>query len=114
MRRLLPLVSAVVVVDTMLYAALVPLLPHFEHRYGLTKGGVGALAAAYAIGTLVGGVPAGIVSARFGARPALGVLWIVGPFGLGRAPRGPQPLRVLAVAVRDPEFLSGLWLMTIP
>ena len=71
MRRLLPLVSAVVVVDTMLYAALVPLLPHFEHRYGLSKSGVGALAAAYAIGTLVGGIPAGIFSARFGARRAV-------------------------------------------
>ncbi|HEY2936888.1 MAG TPA: MFS transporter [Gaiellaceae bacterium] len=71
MRRLLPLVCAVVVVDTMLYAALVPLLPHYQHQFGLSKGGVGALAAAYAIGTLAGGLPGGIVSSRFGARTAV-------------------------------------------
>ncbi|HEV3404246.1 MAG TPA: MFS transporter [Gaiellaceae bacterium] len=89
MRRLLPLVSAVVVVDTMLYAALVPLLPHFEHRYGLTKGGVGALAAAYAIGTFAGGLPAGIVAARFGARRAvLGGLALMSVASVGFALAG--------------------------
>jgi MFS family permease len=70
-RRLLVLVCAVVVADTMLYAALVPLLPHFEHEYGLSKGGVGALAASYAIGTLAGGIPGGLLSSRFGARTAV-------------------------------------------
>ena len=89
MRRLLPLVSAVVVVDTMLYAALVPLLPHFEHRYGLTKGGVGALAAAYAIGTFAGGLPAGMVAARFGARRAvLGGLALMSVASVGFALAG--------------------------
>jgi MFS family permease len=88
-RRLLPLVSAVVVVDTMLYAALVPLLPHFEHRYGLTKGGVGALAAAYAIGTFAGGLPAGMVAARFGARRAvLGGLALMSVASIGFALAG--------------------------
>jgi MFS family permease len=88
-RRLLPLVSAVVVVDTMLYAALVPLLPHFEHRYGLTKGGVGALAAAYAIGTFAGGLPAGMVAARFGARRAvLGGLALMSVASVGFALAG--------------------------
>jgi MFS family permease len=70
-RRLLPFVCVVVVVDTMLYAALTPLLPHFEHRYGLSKSGVGALAAAYAVGTLLGGIPGGVVAARQGARTAV-------------------------------------------
>jgi predicted MFS family arabinose efflux permease len=79
----------VVVVDTMLYAALVPLLPHFEHRYGLSKSGVGALAAAYAIGTLVGGIPAGIFSARFGARRAvLGGLTLMSLASVGFAVAG--------------------------
>ena len=57
MRRLLPFVCAVIVVDTMLYAALTPLLPHFGRTYDLSKGGVGLVAAAYGIGTLVGALP---------------------------------------------------------
>jgi hypothetical protein len=39
MRRLLVLVCAIVWVDTMLYAALTPLLPHFAHTLHLSKAG---------------------------------------------------------------------------
>ena len=35
MRRLVWLVSLLVAVDTLLYAALTPLLPHFQHELGL-------------------------------------------------------------------------------
>ncbi|MDX6543498.1 MAG: hypothetical protein QOK32_1101 [Gaiellaceae bacterium] len=71
MRRLLLLVSALVLVDTMLYAALPPLLPHFAEQFGLSKQGAGALVAAYAIGALVGGLPGGIAAARLGPRRAV-------------------------------------------
>jgi MFS family permease len=70
-RRLLPFVCVVVVVDTTLYAALTPLLPHFEHTYHLTKSGVGALVAAYGVGVLVGAIPGGVIAARRGARTAV-------------------------------------------
>jgi len=70
-RRLLPFVCVVVVVDTTLYAALTPLLPHFEHTYGLTKGGVGVLVAAYGVGVLAGAIPGGVIAARRGARAAV-------------------------------------------
>jgi len=43
MRRLLLLVSALVWVDTMLYAALTPLLPHFARSLHLSKAGAGVL-----------------------------------------------------------------------
>ena len=37
MRRLLVLVSLIVLVDTAFYAAISPLLPYYEHRVGLGK-----------------------------------------------------------------------------
>ena len=71
MRRLLPFVCVVIVFDTTLYAALTPLLPHFEHAYHLSKGGVGVLVAAYGVGVLVGAIPGGVIAARHGARGAV-------------------------------------------
>jgi MFS family permease len=71
MRRLLALVSAVVLVDTVLYAALSPLLPRYADEYGLSKTTAGLLVAAYGTGVLVGSVPAGIAAARFGPRRAV-------------------------------------------
>ncbi len=71
MTRLLPFVCVVVVVDTVLYTALTPLLPHFEHTYDLSKGGAGLLVASYGIGVLAGAVPGGVIAARRGARGAV-------------------------------------------
>src|SRR5215471_4352743 len=71
MRRLLILVCAIVAVDTMLYAALTPLLPHFADTLHLSKTGAGVLVAAYAAGALVGGIPGGAAAARLGARRAV-------------------------------------------
>jgi MFS family permease len=86
MRRLLVLVCAVVWVDTMLYAALTPLLPHFTHTLHLSKAGAGALVAADAAGALVGGLPGGAAAARLGARRAvLAGLTLMGLASLGFA-----------------------------
>src|ERR1700751_3330315 len=71
MRRLLLLVCALVWVDTMLYAALTPLLPHFVDHLHLSKAGAGVLVAAYAAGALVGGLPGGAAAARLRARRAV-------------------------------------------
>ena len=71
MRRLLILVAVLVFVDTMLYAALTPLLPHFAHELGLSKTHSGVLVAAYAAGALAGGLPGGMAAVRFGARRAV-------------------------------------------
>ncbi len=71
MRRLLLLVGAIVFVDTMFFAALTPLLPQYAEELGLSKAGAGLLAASYALGALVGGIPGGISAARFGVRPTV-------------------------------------------
>jgi MFS family permease len=71
MRKLLFRVSIVVLVDTSFYAAITPLLPELTDEYGLSKTGAGILAAAYPIGTFVGGLPGGFMAARVGVRPTV-------------------------------------------
>jgi MFS family permease len=70
-RRLLLLVCSIVLVDTMLYAALVPLLPRYADEFGLSKGGAGLLVGAYAAGALVGALPGGFAAARYGPKRAV-------------------------------------------
>jgi len=71
MRKLLLLVSAVVLVDTSFYAAITPLLPDLTEEFGLSKTGAGILAAAYPVGTFVGGLPGGMLAARVGVKPTV-------------------------------------------
>jgi MFS family permease len=70
-RRLLFLVCCVVFVETMLYSALVPLLPGYTHEFGLSKSAAGLLVGAYAAGAVLGALPGGIAAARYGPRRAL-------------------------------------------
>jgi len=70
MRRLVVLLSCIVALDIMFFAALVPLLPHFASKYDLSKGSAGILTALYAAGVLAASVPGGMAASRFGPRPA--------------------------------------------
>ena len=103
MRRLLFLTGSVVFVDTLFFAALTPLLPHYAQTLGLDKAGAGVLAAAYPAGTFVGAIPSGIVAARVGVKPTVlcradGRRRLHALFGIGR--RG--------VAARPARFCQGV------
>ena len=68
MRRLLLLVGAIVLVDTMFFAALTPLLPHYVHELHLGKAGAGVLQSMYPAGALLAGIPSGMAATRFGVK----------------------------------------------
>lgn len=103
MRRLLLLVCALVWLDTMLYAALTPLLPHFAHTLHLSKAGAGVLVASFAAGALVGGLPGGAAAARLGSRRAV----LVGVALLGLSSLGFAFAHSFG-ALAGARFLQGL------
>jgi MFS family permease len=54
--------------DVVFFSAIAPLLPDYVSDLGLSKAQAGVLSAAYAAGTLVFSLPAGLVAARLGPR----------------------------------------------
>ncbi len=88
MRRLLFLASAIVFFDVAFYAAIAPLLPDYVDELGLSHAQAGVLVAAYAAGTLLASLPAGLIATRIGPRRTtivglllLGVSSVVFGFG---------------------------------
>ena len=71
LRLLFIVAGAVVFFDTVFYAAVVPLLPTLTKELHLSKASAGVLTASYAIGTLVGSIPGGILAERAGPRVTL-------------------------------------------
>jgi MFS family permease len=78
-RRLLIFASTMVFFDVAFYAAIAPLLPDYVADFGLSKAQAGILAAAYAAGTLLASLPAGLVATWVGPRrTVIGGLLLLG------------------------------------
>jgi MFS family permease len=71
LRLLFGVAGAIVFVDTMFYAAVSPLLPSLTRELHLSKASAGVLTAGYAIGTLIGAIPGGMLAERAGPRVTL-------------------------------------------
>jgi MFS family permease len=92
-----------VFVDTVLYAVVAPLLPHYADDLGLSKASAGILLAAYPAGTLVASLPSGLLAARVGPRRTvlLGLVLLCAAslaFALGRS----------AIALDSARLVQGL------
>jgi MFS family permease len=103
MRPLLTLVGAVVFIDTALYAALAPILADLRDEFGLGKAGAGVLAGAYPVGTVLGALPGGWLTARYGARTV-----ITGALITMSAASAAFALAQGIVAIDVARFLQGL------
>jgi MFS family permease len=79
-RRLVVVMGAVVFVDTMFYAAIVPLLPGFAHSLHLSKFSAGVMTASYPAGTLIASLPGGVLAVRAGPKRTVyaGLLLLAG------------------------------------
>ena len=104
-RRLLLLVSAVVLVDTMFYAAIVPLLPEYRDDLGLSKAAAGGLTASYAAGTLIGALPSGWLAGRVGGKTT--VLTGLGLLAVSSVTFGFAKDIVLLDAIRFVQGIGG-------
>ena len=71
MKRLFVLIAAVILLDTMFYAAITPLLAQYADELALSKTAAGVLSASYAAGTLIAALPSGWLAARIGFRASM-------------------------------------------
>ena len=96
MRRVLIVVSAAVLVDTIFVTALAPLLPELVDEVGLSKSEAGVLTAAFAAGAAVAAIPSGLIVSRIGVKAMVLV-------GLG----------ITALGTVGFAFAEGMWALNV-
>lgn len=62
------LVMALIFTDTILYGAIVPLIPFYMKHFHLTTSSIGAIFSAYAFGVLIFSIPMGVMAEKYGYR----------------------------------------------
>ncbi len=84
MRRLVILISVLMVLDTAAYAAVIPLLPHYRAELGLSPFGAGLLLATYSAAVILCAIPSGRLSDVLGPKwmTAVGATALVAGLGV--------------------------------
>lgn len=118
MRRTQLAVGLALLLDALLYLAVLPLLPDWSERFALSKLGAGVVLAAYPVAALALVIPAGILPARIGGRAAtlLGdALFAAATIALALAPSATAiaVARALQGAASSISWVSAMaWLTT--
>ena len=68
MRRLLALITTLMFLELIFFQVLSPLLPGLKREFSLSTSQAGVLVAMYAVGAIVGGLPAVMLAARAGVK----------------------------------------------
>ena len=118
-RRLLVVICATAVVESVFWSALMPLLPTFKAQFGLSKAQVGVLVAMYAVGQCAATIPVGLLATGAGTkRSALAGLMVLAAasvaFGLVDSYRDLLVTRFFQGAAGALCWVSGIaWLVEV-
>jgi MFS family permease len=99
-RRVVGLIRVLLGFESVIYSAVIPLLPHYAHEFAASKPAVGLLAAAYPAGMLPGALLGGWIATRAGVRrtTVVGLLLFtaaIAPFGFGSSIAALDALRFI-------------------
>jgi MFS family permease len=71
-KRVFFLVMVLIFTDTLLYGAVVPLIPFYTKQFQLNSLTIGVVFAAYSLGLLVFSIPLGLIAERYGYKKVFG------------------------------------------
>jgi MFS family permease len=95
--------SAILFLEALFFSVLAPMLPSLKHDLALSTSQAGIVVAMFALGSVIGTVPAALVSARVGVKPAAigGLVTLAAMSAAFGAARGYVPLLVT-------RFMQGI------